>query len=157
MSETLRVIRLAAEPKFQCSCGEIVTAARAHIGKEARCPGCGKAISLTLKNLAKNAIQVPDFFCMCCGYRTFNSRPPGTYEICVICGWEDDPVQAADPDLAGGANHLSLRENQAAFLRGGAGSAQVIGPYRDDLVVEIQVDRDPKWRPPAVDQDTQTP
>lgn len=34
----------------------------------------------------------------------------GEYEICDVCGWEDDPVQSADPDYVGGANKLSLKE-----------------------------------------------
>jgi hypothetical protein len=34
----------------------------------------------------------------------------GAYEVCEVCGWEDDPVQAADPDYAGGANKESLNE-----------------------------------------------
>jgi len=32
----------------------------------------------------------------------------GAYEICRVCGWEDDPVQEAQPDYAGSANTASL-------------------------------------------------
>jgi hypothetical protein len=39
----------------------------------------------------------------------------GEYEICEICGWEDDPVQSADPDYAGGANEESLNECRAKW------------------------------------------
>ncbi|MDU7200952.1 MAG: CPCC family cysteine-rich protein, partial [Enterobacteriaceae bacterium] len=31
------------------------------------------------------------------------------------CGWEDDPVQSADPDFAGGANSLSLHACRLAW------------------------------------------
>lgn len=30
------------------------------------------------------------FTCPCCGYKTMKGKPPGTYEICEICFWEDD-------------------------------------------------------------------
>ncbi|WP_352708292.1 CPCC family cysteine-rich protein [Mesorhizobium opportunistum] len=50
----------------------------------------------------------PLFPCPCCGSRVV--REPGNYEICKECGWEDDPVQGADPDYAGGANELSLNQ-----------------------------------------------
>ncbi|MEH7657210.1 CPCC family cysteine-rich protein, partial [Bacillus velezensis] len=33
------------------------------------------------------------YTCPCCGYRTIEEEPPGTYEICNICYWEDDEVQ----------------------------------------------------------------
>jgi hypothetical protein len=39
----------------------------------------------------------------------------GNYEICAVCGWEDDPVQSADPDFAGGANSLSLHACRLAW------------------------------------------
>ncbi|TPQ31601.1 MULTISPECIES: CPCC family cysteine-rich protein [Cupriavidus] len=48
--------------------------------------------------------------CPCCG--SFTLDEVGVYEICTICGWEDDPVQSAAPDYAGGANSCSLREAQ---------------------------------------------
>ena len=60
------------------------------------------------------------YSCPCCGYRTLDERPPGTYDICPVCFWEDDPVQYDDPDYEGGANRASLRQAQANYLRFGA-------------------------------------
>ena len=55
--------------------------------------------------------------CPCCGFRTITDDrvPPGTYFICPVCGWEDDPVKFDDPDYRGGANDDSLNEVRAAF------------------------------------------
>jgi hypothetical protein len=39
------------------------------------------------------------------------------YEICPVCGWEDDPAQSGDPDLAGGANNDSLNQARATWRR----------------------------------------
>ncbi len=50
------------------------------------------------------------YTCPCCGYKTIEEEPPGTYEICNICYWEDDEVQFNDPDFEGGANEVSLRQ-----------------------------------------------
>ena len=52
--------------------------------------------------------------CPCCGAKVFSSR--GEFEICEICGWEDDPVQEADPDYAGGANKKSLNQARTEWL-----------------------------------------
>ncbi|UAL47859.1 hypothetical protein K7887_02505 [Sutcliffiella horikoshii] len=57
-------------------------------------------------------------YCLCCGYRTLEEEPPGTYEICEICFWEDDEIQFRDPDYEGGANELSLRNYQKGVLEG---------------------------------------
>ena len=57
------------------------------------------------------------YACVCCGSRTMQEKPPGTYEICPVCGWEDDPVQFRDPDRAGGANEMSLNEARAAWKK----------------------------------------
>lgn len=46
--------------------------------------------------------------CACCGAPEIDNR--GVYEICTVCRWEDDPVQLADPNYAGGANRVSLNE-----------------------------------------------
>ncbi|HEY5338994.1 MAG TPA: CPCC family cysteine-rich protein [Rhizomicrobium sp.] len=55
--------------------------------------------------------------CLCCGARVIAER--GAHEICPVCSWEDDPVQAKDPDFAGGANRLSLTQARAAWKRAG--------------------------------------
>jgi uncharacterized Zn finger protein (UPF0148 family) len=44
--------------------------------------------------------------CPCCGSLTL--RQSGAFEICPVCGWEDDPEQARDPETSGGANSMSL-------------------------------------------------
>lgn len=31
-----------------------------------------------------------NYACPCCGFHTFGSSPPGTYDVCGICGWEED-------------------------------------------------------------------
>jgi len=56
------------------------------------------------------------YFCPCCGNETISS--PREYEICNICGWEDDPVQFEDPDFSGGANKMSLNEARIAYING---------------------------------------
>jgi hypothetical protein len=53
--------------------------------------------------------------CPCCGAPVLHER--GAYEICPRCGWEDDPVQFADPDFKGGANKLSLSEARRRWSR----------------------------------------
>ena len=52
--------------------------------------------------------QINERRCPVCGRTVFEQV--GKYEICEVCGWEDDPVQLANPDFAGGANKLSLNE-----------------------------------------------
>lgn len=40
------------------------------------------------------------------------------YYICPVCGWENDLVQNANHDYAGGANQLSVNQAREAFRRG---------------------------------------
>ena len=54
-----------------------------------------------------------DRLCPCCGQHTFDEK--GAYEICPVCGWEDDPVQRREPDFEGGANSLSLNEARRKY------------------------------------------
>ena len=54
-----------------------------------------------------------DRTCPVCGNYSFEEK--GAYEICPICGWEDDPVQRREPDFEGGANTLSLNEARRKY------------------------------------------
>lgn len=53
--------------------------------------------------------------CVCCEQYTLEEEPPGTFEICPICGWEDDFAQYEDPDYKGGANVMSLNEAKIQY------------------------------------------
>lgn len=55
------------------------------------------------------------YACPCCGSASLSSV--GEFEICQICGWEDDPVQSRNPDFAGGANTESLDEARRNWQR----------------------------------------
>lgn len=76
------------------------------------------------------------YSCLCCGFRTLTEPPPGTFEICPVCYWEDDNVQAAD-DTALGANDVSLRQAKENFRRTGASEdrhqSQVRAPRSEEL------------------------
>lgn len=79
------------------------------------------------------------FTCPACGFLAFD-EPPGSYEICDVCGWEDDPVQLASPTFGGGANKASLVEAQLVVLRDHPlAIRELAGVRRDDL-----------WRPLSV-------
>jgi hypothetical protein len=62
--------------------------------------------------------------CPCCDLYTLDEEPPGTFQICLVCRWEDDLVQFHDPTRRGGANRDSLIEAREAFRRRG-----IIGPH----------------------------
>jgi hypothetical protein len=80
--------------------------------------------------------------CPCCGYMMF-SEPPGSYEICKICFWEDDNVQLRDPFFAGGANVPSLLECQRNFEAFGACERRFLSDVRSPTQKDV---RDPGWR-----------
>lgn len=54
--------------------------------------------------------------CPCCGYRTLEERCH--YEICNVCGWEDDGQdnENADESWGGPNGNLSLSQARANFL-----------------------------------------
>jgi hypothetical protein len=60
-------------------------------------------------------MQNDRFPCPCCQRLTITEQ--GGYEICHVCGWEDDPVQAEDPSYDGGANHRSLNEARESWRK----------------------------------------
>lgn len=75
--------------------------------------------------------------CPCCGFLTIGEQPPGTFEICSVCFWEDDNVQFDDPDYAGGANKVSLNEARQSFAAYGAISKEALKFVRKPLPEEI--------------------
>jgi len=81
--------------------------------------------------------------CPCCGHKTL-SEPPGSYEICKVCFWEDDPVQLLDPSFSGGANLPSLMECQANYAEFGVSEQRFLDKVRPPKAGE---EHDPFWRP----------
>jgi len=52
--------------------------------------------------------------CPVCGKYDFPEE--NSFDICPICGWENDGVQADDHNYAGGANYLSVNEARIEFF-----------------------------------------
>lgn len=75
--------------------------------------------------------------CPCCGFLTLDQKPPGSFAICPVCWWEDDEVQARDPNYAGGANKVSLRQAQENFRRFGASEADFTSNVRRPRAEEV--------------------
>ena len=50
--------------------------------------------------------------------------PPGTWLICDVCEWEDDPVQFENIDQEGGANRVSLRQAREFYRTLGISSPE---------------------------------
>ena len=78
--------------------------------------------------------------CACCGFLVFR-EPLGTYDICPVCGWEDDEVQTRWPGYRGGANTDSLCGEQARFLSRASNKAE-----------STELQRHPAWRPLRADE-----
>lgn len=56
------------------------------------------------------------FKCPVCGKYTFQENDD--YDICPVCMWENDGLQNKYPDLAGGANDMSLNQAREAYKKG---------------------------------------
>jgi Cysteine-rich CPCC len=80
--------------------------------------------------------------CPCCGYLVHN-EPPGSYDICPICFWEDDLWHVGYPLKGGGANHPSLLEGQQNYLTLGACEERLKPYVRLPLPDEQRIDG---WR-----------
>ena len=88
---------------------------KAHITEAYR--KVGPSPMRTTGRMVRSAVVLPDerFACPCCGHLTLDERPPGTWLICEVCEWEDDPVQFEDIDCEGGANRVSLRQARELY------------------------------------------
>lgn len=82
--------------------------------------------------------------CPCCGYRTLQHEPPGTYLICPICFWEDDgDTGATSGHRWGGSNQVCLRQAQRNFVTLGACESQWLQDVRSPLPGDV---RDNHWQ-----------
>ena len=50
--------------------------------------------------------------CPVCG--KFEFEYEGSFDICEVCGWHDDPIQGENPDEKACANKMSLNEAREA-------------------------------------------
>lgn len=79
--------------------------------------------------------------CPVCGYLSFR-EPPGSYDVCMVCGWEDDALQLEyATTLAGGANATTLVDAQVAYATAATRLA------RKHPAAVPGFERDPAWRP----------
>lgn len=84
--------------------------------------------------------------CPCCGYQTFTEKPPGTYNICPICCWEDSII-----DNEPGSNTISLRLAQQNFIEFGSCEREWLSYVRPPTPAD---QRDPHWQ--TLDEKAQT-
>lgn len=95
------------------------------------------------------------FPCPCCGHLTLASGP-GDYELCPVCGWEDDDGQLRYPMSPDGANGVSLVEAQRSYAKRGAkhhrSARRVRKPMADEPIDEGWRPFDPErdWTDPAL-------
>jgi len=80
-------------------------------------------------------------YCPCCGYLTLPEGQPGSYEVCEICDWTDDPRQFSDTEHAGSANEISLEKARENFREFGAATSDAVDETRDPT----DENRDPNW------------
>lgn len=54
--------------------------------------------------------------CPVCGRYEFEMEDD--YDICNVCGWENEKYQITHPDKEGGANRMSLNQAKKAWAEG---------------------------------------
>lgn len=81
-------------------------------------------------------------YCPCCGYLTLPEGKPGSYEVCPVCHWMDDPIQFTDVEYVSDTNHVSLAEARENFQEYGAVTETTVEETREPAPDET---RDPNW------------
>ena len=85
-------------------------------------------------------MDLPIVPCACCGYLTVTDN----YDICEVCGWEQDSLQVADPDSCGANDATTLRMAQKNFEAFGACDEHAL-KFRHGVLPAHK--RDPLWKP----------
>lgn len=86
--------------------------------------------------------------CPCCGYHTL-CDPPGSYDICPVCYWEEDcgTVDWCDMSSWGGANHMTIeigRRNYEASGTCDGGPATICRPPTQEELPRYDWSNDPR-------------
>lgn len=84
------------------------------------------------------------YYCPCCGHNSLDEEPTGTYQICEICFWEDDPIQFYDWNYEGGANKVSLIQGQKNFEQFGAVEKRLVPHTKQQT--NNKYERNPNWK-----------
>lgn len=53
--------------------------------------------------------------CSCCEYLTLSEK--GEYDICRLCGWEDDGTLPSENEKYSSVNACTLQESKDKFLK----------------------------------------
>ncbi|MBW4647460.1 MAG: hypothetical protein KME06_01985 [Kastovskya adunca ATA6-11-RM4] len=85
--------------------------------------------------------SVQAYPCLCCGYKTLTKEPPGSYEICPICFWEDSLADWSWQHAS--SNGIGLIQAQRNFLAFGACDRQWLDSVRCPTEEE---ERNPNWQ-----------
>ena len=80
--------------------------------------------------------------CPCCGYKTITKEPPGSYEICPICFWEDSTPDGSARFYT--SNKITLIQAQRNFLSFGACAREWLTDVRPPTEEER---RESDWQP----------
>ena len=80
--------------------------------------------------------------CPCCGFLTMFGPIRYTFDICPVCGWEDDEVQYDDPDHEEGANTVSLNQARSNYAKFGAAKKCSLPDVRPPRSYEIPLQKE---------------
>ena len=80
--------------------------------------------------------------CPCCGFLVFNG-PPGTYEFCPVCAWQETVGQLRFATLPGGPNKSNLVEAQVNYAEHGTSTTG----RKPRAPSSTGFERDENWRP----------
>lgn len=72
---------------------------------------CDKNTFFSMKRKSEVVVKCP-----VCGKHDFEEE--NNFEICEVCGWENDGIQFDDPNGTDCANGISLNETRKAWVEG---------------------------------------